>query len=168
MEFPLSFEQERLWLLDQVRSGAPEYLLRWRFRLRGPVDRVALAAAVTELADRHEVLRTHYESVDGQPVQVVDEPAPVGVAAVDPGDEPLDLRRAPWRVTLAQAGPDETILTITVHHIAFDNSSLGILARELRQLYTARLTGEPADLPALPVQYADFAKWQRERWDTPS
>ena len=73
-QYPLSFEQEQLWFLDQLRSGAREYLLHWGYRLRGPLDRDALTAAFTQICARHEVLRTHYESVDGWPVQVIDEP----------------------------------------------------------------------------------------------
>ena len=71
-QFRLSFEQEQLWFLDQVRSGAREYLLHWGFRLRGPLDREALTAAFTEIIGRHEILRTRYATVDGQPVQIID------------------------------------------------------------------------------------------------
>jgi amino acid adenylation domain-containing protein len=186
-QYPLSFEQEQLWFLDQLRSGAREYMLGWRFRLRGALDRDALTAALTEISARHEILRTRYETVDGRPVQVIDEPAPVGLALVDltgcaPGEAvrradeiardevstPVDLStQPPWRVVLVQLAPDDAILVIAVHHIAFDNSSMGIVARELRLLYTAYLEGQPSPLDPLPVQYADFAGWRRELWSEP-
>src|SRR3954469_7641508 len=83
MTFPLSYEQEQLWIIDQLRSGALEYLLHWGFRIRGPLDRAALAAAFTGVARRHEVLRTRYATVDGQAVQIVDEPAAVDLRVVD-------------------------------------------------------------------------------------
>jgi amino acid adenylation domain-containing protein len=186
-QYPLSFEQEQLWFLDQLRSGAREYLLCWGFHLHGPLDRGALTAALTEICARHEILRTRYETIDGRPVQVIDEPAPVGLTVVDltgcapdesdrrvheigaaEANTPIDLRtQPPWRITLVQLGPDNAILMITVHHIAFDNSSMGIVARELRLLYTAYVGGEPSPLEPLPVQYADFAKWRRELWSAP-
>jgi amino acid adenylation domain-containing protein len=181
--YALSFEQEQLWFLDQLRSGAREYLLHWAFRLRGQLDRDALTAALTEIANRHEVLRTRYTTMDGVPVQVVDEPAPVDLAIVDltgcPPDDrdervyeigatevntPIDLRISPWRLTLVQLARHDAILMIMVHHIAFDHWSLGILTRELRLFYTAYGTGEAAPLEPLAVQYADYAEWQRERW----
>ncbi|MEV4313135.1 amino acid adenylation domain-containing protein [Actinocrispum sp. NPDC049592] len=180
---PLSFEQEQLWFLDQLRSGAREYLLHWGFRLRGTLDAAALTAALTEIAARHEVLRTHYETVDGRPFQVVDPPAPVALNVIDvsegdaeqrvreigaaEADTPIDLSGSPWRLTLIKVAPDEAVLLIVVHHIAFDNASLGIVAAELRRLYTAFAAGELSPLEPLPIQYADFAGWQRDRWAEP-
>ncbi|WP_432906337.1 amino acid adenylation domain-containing protein [Micromonospora matsumotoense] len=186
-QFRLSFEQEQLWFLDQVRSGAQEYLLHWGFRLRGPLDREALTAAFTEIVSRHEILRTRYATIDGQPVQIVEEPAPADITVVDlseyPTDEqdrrvreigevavttPIDLHAGtPWRLTTVQLSPSDTILMIVVHHIAFDGPSLGILARELGALYAAHVRGAeppPEPLAPLELQYADFADWQRNRW----
>lgn len=184
--YALSFEQEQFWFLDELRSGAREYLLHWAFRLRGQLDRDALTAALTEITNRHEVLRTRYTTVDGAPVQVVDEPAPVDLAIVDltgyPPDDwdgrvhgiaesevntPIDLSTSPWRLTLIQLAHDDAILMIMVHHIAFDHWSFGILTRELRLFYTAYVTGEAPALEPLAVQYADYAEWQRERWHAP-
>ncbi|WP_033439096.1 non-ribosomal peptide synthetase [Saccharothrix sp. NRRL B-16314] len=184
--YPLSFEQEQMWFLDQLRSGAEEYLLHWAFRLRGPLDADALRAALGEITARHEVLRTRYESVDGRPVQVIGEPAPVDLAVVDltgcdageaerrareiaeaEARTPIDLGVTPWRLTLVRLAPDDAVLVVVVHHIAFDNTSLGVLAHELRVLYAAAVAGEPAPLEPLPLQFADFAEWQRERWDVP-
>jgi amino acid adenylation domain-containing protein len=185
--YALSFEQEQLWFLDQLRSGAREYLVHWCFRLRGPLDRAALTGAFTEIANRHEVLRTHYGTVDGRPVAIIDEPTPVGMTVVDltgcpPGERdrrvheigvaevttPIDLGGTPWRLTLVQLEPDDALLFIVVHHIAFDSSSLGVVLRELGLLYAAQVTGEPSTLEPLPVQYVDFADWRRARWSTPN
>ncbi|MFD7899393.1 amino acid adenylation domain-containing protein [Streptomyces sp. NPDC059743] len=196
--YPLSFAQEQLWFLDQLRSGATtEYLLHEAFRLRGPLDTGALTAALSEIAVRHEVLRTRYGSVDGDGdnggdgsgagagAQTVDPPRPVEPALVDlaglPADErrtrlqelsatelrtPIDLReRPPWRLTLVNLGPDDTALLITVHHIAFDGWSWGVLAEEIETLYTAFTQGEPSPLEPLPVQYLDYAQWQRESYE---
>src|SRR5277367_1646848 len=123
---PLSFEQEQLWFVDQLRSGAREYLLYSAFRLRGPLDTGALTAALTEIAARHEVLRTRYETADGTPVQVICEPSPARLAVTDltacePGaaeqrareigereaSTPIDLSGSPWRLTLVQLGRDD-------------------------------------------------------------
>ncbi|MGC4815369.1 amino acid adenylation domain-containing protein [Micromonospora sp. DT228] len=181
----LSFEQEQLWFLDQVRSGTQEYLLHWGFRLRGPLDRVALTAAFTDIAGRHEILRTRYSTVDGQPVQIIDEPVAADLTVVDltghPAAEqdrrvreigeaavttPIDLRgSSSWRLTLVQLAPADAILMLVVHHIAFDGPSLGILARELGVLYAAHAASEQSPLAPLELQYADFADWQRSRWD---
>ncbi|MFI5527230.1 amino acid adenylation domain-containing protein [Kitasatospora sp. NPDC051853] len=184
--YPLAFAQEQLWFLDQLRSGAStEYLLHEAFRIRGPLDESVLALAFTEIATRHEVLRTRYHGEDGAGLQIVDEPAPVPLAVVDlsglPADEqrerlaglqaaetrtPIDLRtRWPWRVGLARLGPEEAVLLVTVHHIAFDGWSWGVLARELYELYDAFGSGREPELEPLPVQYADFAHWQRESWE---
>ncbi|MFF1422985.1 amino acid adenylation domain-containing protein [Streptomyces sp. NPDC058280] len=184
--YPLSFAQEQLWFLDQLRSGAAtEYLLHEAFRLRGPLDMGALTAALSEIAVRHEVLRTRYDAVDDAGVQIVDDPEPVEPARVDLGElpdaerearlrelsaaelrTPIDLReRPPWRVTLVRLGPDDAALLITVHHIAFDGWSWGVLAEELGALYGAFGRGEPSPLEPLEVQYLDYAQWQRESWE---
>jgi len=182
MSYPLSYEQEQLWIIDQLQSGALEYLLHWGFRIRGSLDRAALAAAFTGVARRHEVLRTRYATVDGQAVQIVDEPAPVDLRVVDltecPSGErdrraeeiaaaetstPIDIGTSPWRLTLVLLAPDDAILLLAVHHIAFDATSLGVLATELAEHYT----GAPVQLAPLPVQYADFATWRRDCWTAP-
>ncbi|MFI8083400.1 amino acid adenylation domain-containing protein [Kitasatospora sp. NPDC086009] len=182
---PLSYAQEQLWFLDQLRSGAStEYLMCEAFRIRGPLDLPVLEAAFTEVAARHEVLRSRYGTEGGSGVQYVDEPGPVPLAVLDltgvPADgrearvrelhaaelrAPIDLRaRAPWRLTLARFAEDEAVLLVTVHHIAFDGWSWGILARELHELCDAFAAGRPSPLEPVPVQYADFAQWQRDTW----
>ncbi|KOV96061.1 non-ribosomal peptide synthetase [Streptomyces sp. NRRL B-3648] len=182
---PLSFAQEQLWFLDQLRSGAStEYLMCEAFRIRGPLDTGVLEAAFTEISARHEVLRTRYGTAAGAGAQFVDEPRPVRLARVDltdtgPADRearvrelhaaelrtPIDLReQAPWRLTLVRFAEDDTALLVTVHHIAFDGWSWGVLARELYELYTAFAAGRPSPLEPVAVQYADFAQWQRDTW----
>ncbi|MDT8912922.1 non-ribosomal peptide synthetase [Amycolatopsis sp. PS_44_ISF1] len=183
--FPLSFAQDQLWFLDQLRSGATEYLLHRALRLRGPLDVAALAAALTELSARHEILRTRYRMVGERSEQLVDEPGPapltvVDLSAVPAADQerrvdelvasdlraPIDLTTgAPWRVMLAHLGPDDAALLIAVHHIAFDGWSWGVLARELSTSYSSFAAGEPSPLPEPELQYADYADWLHEWWD---
>lgn len=180
--FSLSFAQEQLWFLDQLRSGAAtEYLLHEAFQVRGPLDTGALAAAFTRVAERHEVLRTRYETVDDTALQFIDDPVAVPMEIVDltkaeDADAelqrirlaqriPIDLRtQPPWRVTLVRLGRSESVLLVTVHHIAFDGWSWSILARELGELYGELTGGDAAELAEPPVQYADYADWQREWW----
>ncbi|MGK5520022.1 amino acid adenylation domain-containing protein [Micromonospora sp. URMC 107] len=182
--YAVSSAQEQLWFVDQLRSGASEYLLHQAVRVRGPLDTTALGAAWTEISARHEILRTRYDTVDGRAVQVIDPPGPVEIELVDlsdsPADDrdrrldevvaaaldvPLDLRKdPPLRTRLIRCAADDHVLLFVVHHIAFDGWSWGVLARELHALYGAFLAGRPSPLPPLPVQYADFAAWQRENW----
>ncbi|MER6688139.1 amino acid adenylation domain-containing protein [Streptomyces minutiscleroticus] len=182
---PLSFAQEQLWFLDQLRSGAAtEYLMCEVFRIRGPLDTQVLQAAFTEISARHEVLRTRYGTAAGAGAQFVDGPGPVRLARVDltgtaPADRetrlrelhaaelrtPIDLgHQPPWRLTLVRFAEEDAALLVTVHHIAFDGWSWGVLARELHELYTAFAAGRPSPLEPVPVQYADFAQWQRDTW----
>ncbi|MBO4208617.1 non-ribosomal peptide synthetase [Micromonospora echinofusca] len=182
--YAVSPAQEQLWFVDQLRSGASEYLLHQAVRVRGPLDTRVLRAALTEITARHEILRTRYATADGRAVQVIDAPGPVEVDLVDltglPAadrdrrlDEvvdaalhlPIDLRGwAPLRTRLIRCAADDHVLLLVVHHIAFDGWSWGVLARELHTLYEAFAAGRPSPLPPLPVQYADFAAWQRESW----
>jgi hypothetical protein len=176
----LSFAQRRLWILDQIRPGGTEYLLSAGLRLFGPLEPGALRAALDGIVARHEVLRTRYVVVDGEPGQVIDPPEPatlheVDLRGLDPAaqDEriagwmthdraPVDLATGPVLTgTLARLADQEHALVVTLHHIAFDGWSEQVLWRELDRLYTAALTGGPSPLAPLPVQYADFAAWQR-------
>ncbi len=177
-----SFSQQRLWFLEQLRPGSSDYLLPLALRIRGTLNRGALSHALAAIVDRHEVLRTRYEARDGVPVQRIEEHVDVTINLVDLGvdaayrehavtefltDElrrPIALTAAPpWRLTLARLAPDDHLLALVVHHIAFDGWSWRVLNRELTAGYAAHTSGVPADLPALPTQYADFAEWQRER-----
>ncbi|MDX3187039.1 non-ribosomal peptide synthase/polyketide synthase [Streptomyces sp. MN03-5084-2B] len=175
-ELPQSFAQQRLWFLDEFEPGGTEYVTSSAVRLRGELDVDALAGAFTALAARHEPLRTTFGSADGHGVQVVHPPAPVPLPVVDAreedladllradGEQPFDLSAGPLlRAKLIRLAPREHVLTVAVHHIVTDGWSNGLIAEEVGAFYAAALRGEPADLPPLPVQYADFAAWQRGR-----
>ncbi|HSL83168.1 MAG TPA: condensation domain-containing protein, partial [Thermoanaerobaculia bacterium] len=181
---PASFAQERLWFLDRLDGGGAAYVVPGALRLGGALDAAALAGALSGVAARHEALRTRFEEEDGGPVQIVEPPAPVPFPVVELAGlpearrpaalrrlahrwagEPFDLRRgALLRALLVRLGPADHALLLAVHHIVFDGWSLGVLLRELSELYGAGRgdagPGEAA-LPELPVQYADFAAWQR-------
>ncbi|HEY6548665.1 MAG TPA: condensation domain-containing protein, partial [Vicinamibacteria bacterium] len=177
----LSFAQARLWFLDQLGSGIAYNLAR-ALRLEGRLDVSALEAALSEMVRRHEALRTIFPSVDGRAVQVVQPPFPVslpihdlterGAAALEEARRlgaadalrPFDLGQGPLlRGRLYRVRDDEHVLSLTMHHIVFDGWSVGIFNRELAALYADFAGGGTSSLPELPVQYADFAHWQRER-----
>jgi amino acid adenylation domain-containing protein len=174
----LSYAQQQVWFLDQLRPGAAvDQLLSATLRLRGPLDVTALAAALSRIVERHEVLRTRYDTVGEAAVQVVDPAVPVELATLDlsgtPADEqrrrlreirldelrtPIDLsKQPPLRAGLIRLGPADTVLLITVHHIAFDGLSWSLLATELTELYRAALRHEPPALPPLARQYHEVA-----------
>jgi amino acid adenylation domain-containing protein len=174
----LSFAQRRLWVLDRIQPDGTEYLMPVLLRLPGALDVPALLRALDEIVARHEVLRTRYATVDGEPVGVIDPPGPVPCTDVDlrdgdrrladlvaaAGGQPLDLAAEwPIRALLAQVADNEHALLLTVHHIAADGWSESVLLAELDTLYGAFAAGRPSPLPAPTVQYADFAAWQRER-----
>jgi amino acid adenylation domain-containing protein len=181
-DVPLSFVQQRLWFLDQLEPGTSTYTIAVRRRLHGPLDEAALAHALTELVRRHESLRTTFVTRNGEPRQQIMSPEPVVPEAIDLGSvpapdreavveehvhkevqRPFSLARGPlFRPVLLRLAPDEHELIISIHHIVADGWSLGLIARELEALYQAHLTGGAAPLPELPLQYADFAIWQRQ------
>ncbi|MFK0167153.1 condensation domain-containing protein, partial [Rhizobium sp. NPDC090279] len=179
----LSFGQQRLWFLDRLEPNSVEYLLPLALRLHGVLDAAALRQALDALANRHEVLRTRYVATDSDPMQVIDASAAVPLIQIDlrhlddddereqrlqevllaDSRQPFDLAQGPViRATLVCLTEAEHVLLVTMHHIASDGWSLDILARELSVLYSAFVEDRPAGLPALPVQYADFAQWQRD------
>jgi amino acid adenylation domain-containing protein len=178
---PLSFPQQRLWFLDQFEPGSNFYNMPAVFRLTGRLDRETLAWALSEIVRRHESLRTTFATVDGQPLQVIAPPQPVEPAVVDLTTVPaaeresrgleaareeaergFDLACGPlFRVTLIALAPEDAILILNMHHIVSDGWSIGVLAQELSTLYAAFSAGRPSPLPELPIQYADFAHWQR-------
>ncbi|MBR8744938.1 non-ribosomal peptide synthetase, partial [Nocardiopsis sp. MG754419] len=174
---PLSFAQRRLWFLHRMEGPSPTYNVPVVLRLRGPVDEDALRAALGDVADRHEALRTVFPSVDGEPVQRVLPVRPV-LEAVDTGQEGVrggidravrhafDLEsEIPIRGWLLRAGGRDAVLVVLVHHIASDGWSMAPLMDDLGAAYGARLLGEVpdwSDRPDLVVQYADYALWQRD------
>lgn len=178
----LSFAQLRLWLLDRLVPQSSEYVIPCAFRVRGRLDVSALELAFRGVAQRHEALRTRFTMADDEPVQVIDADSLVRVKLADVSREPdADNRERialaaverdaalgfdlavdhPLRVTAVRLDEDEHLLLVTMHHIVTDGWSMEILTRELQELYEAALTGRPAALPDLPVQYADYAAWQR-------
>jgi len=181
-ELPLSFSQQRLWFLDRLSPGTPLYNIARAFRLPGRVNAFALARSLTEGARRHESLRTTFAPVAGRPFQVISPPAPVLLRLLDlsglpaareetamrlAGEEacrPFDLAAGPLlRSVLLRLGEEEHWLVLAVHHIVADGASIQVLCRELGALYDTFESGLPPALPEPPIQYADFALWQRDR-----
>ncbi|MFE7800503.1 amino acid adenylation domain-containing protein, partial [Nocardia sp. NPDC057440] len=178
---PLSLAQQRMWFLNRFEPDSAAYNIPVMLRLSGRLDTEALAAALTDVVARHEVLRTIYPEASGEPRQVVlDEPAvPVGPVRV-PADSVQDVVgdfvrrgfdvtvRVPMRVGLFEldaerdSGTGEFLLVVVVHHIAGDGQSMGLLARDVMAAYAARLAGQAPEWEPLAVQYADFAWWQRQ------
>ncbi|SDD25289.1 non-ribosomal peptide synthetase [Actinokineospora iranica] len=176
---PLSFAQQRLWFLHQLEGPSPTYNIATGLRLSGPLDVPALTAALDDVVGRHEALRTVFPSVDGVARQVVRDHADVGLTVLPSTEDTLsaDLRAAsrhcfalavetPLRVTLFRLADTEHVLLLTLHHIAGDGWSFTPLTRDLGRAYAARLRGESPEWTDLPVQYADYALWQRELDDT--
>lgn len=180
--FPLSFAQQRLWFLDQLTPGSTAYNIPMSARLTGRLDVAALERSVQEVVRRHEILRTTFKAVEGQPVQVVASSADsrlnvVDLSGLDEGEReaaagrlaaeefrrPFDLESGPlMRVTLLRLDAERHILLRTTHHIISDRWSEDIFVRDLLALYEAFTRGKPSPLPELPIQYVDYAHWQRE------
>ena len=181
-QLPLSFSQQRMWLLDQLEPGAPTYHISHALRLSGALDTEALKRSLMGIVARHEALRTTFAAVDGEPVQVVsatiDTKLPVedlsGVPqaereaeatqfALEEKRRPFDLERGSlFRTRLLRLGEEEHVLLISMHHIVSDGWSMGVFWRELGALYGAFSRNGPSPLPELPIQYADYALWQRQ------
>ncbi len=177
---PLSFAQQRLWFLDRLNPGSAAYNIPAVVRLKGTLDTGALNQTLTEIVRRHESLRTSFRMVQGQPVQVINEAAEINLAAIDLSNDPdqsatcdrlirehtqqpFDLsRELLFRPGLLRLAEDEHILFMTMHHIISDGWSMSVLMQEMATLYTGYLNGGESTLGELPIQYADFAKWQRE------
>ncbi len=178
---PLSFAQQRLWFVHRMEPGSSAYNMPFPLRLRGSLDPWALRRTLSEIVRRHEVLRTVFDEVEGEPMQVVRAAAPVRLPVVDlrglSGEVretevrrltgidaalPFDLRRGPvLRVALLRMAEAEWGLLLNVHHIASDGWSTRILVGEFSALYAAFRRGEASPFPEPRVQYADFAAWQR-------
>jgi amino acid adenylation domain-containing protein len=180
--FPTSYSQQRLWFIDQLEPGNSAYNISDTISFTGAFDHSALERALNEMSRRHESLRTTFSSHDGQPMQVVSPPHPRALEVVDFGhlleDErqselqrladaeaarSFKLRTGPlWRAVLVRLSTNEHILLLTVHHIISDAWSMQVMANELETLYDAYSRNEESPLEELPIQYADFAVWQRE------
>src|SRR5437763_1180334 len=178
---PLSFGQQQMWFLNRLEPDSPEYLVPLALRLRGSVDVAALSRAWNEIVARHEILRTRYALAGAEPVQVIDAPEERPLELVDLSGQPAAERAAaaartveresltgfdlardwPVRARLVRLAPDEHIFLLVFHHIACDEWSIDVVARELAGHYAAAIGNGRAPLAPLPVQYADFAGWQR-------
>ena len=178
---PLSLAQERLWFLEQLGLVGPAYTVAGAVRIEGELQAQALAECFGELVRRHESLRTRFDSQDGQAYQVIDEQGAPGLELLDLREldeqsralelmqlehdavqTPFDLRRGPLlRVKLARTGDTEHLVMVSMHHIVSDGWSMGVLLKEVGQLYAVRLQGRAPQLVPLEVQYADYAIWQR-------
>ena len=182
VNLPLSFSQQRLWFIDQLKGTSSEYNAPEAFRLRGQLDIQALCLAINTIVERHESLRTRFCQVEGEPAQVIQstlkidipvevlsaldcagQQAKVAEALLHEWNEPFDLTRGPLlRVKLLKLGDHDHVLLRTFHHIVSDAWSLGVFNHELMVLYEAFHEGRANPLEPLPVQYADFAMWQRQ------
>lgn len=178
---PLSFSQQRLRELEARRDAAPN-VTALPVRLSGPLNRDALARSLSELARRHEVLRTIFPSIEGRAAAVVLPPPPAALPVQDlsgvgsaeqraqverligeASQARFDSERGPlWRTTLLRLGPEEHVVLFSAHHMIFDGWSTGVLLSEVGQLYQAFSRGREPRLPDLPAQYGDYARWQRE------
>jgi amino acid adenylation domain-containing protein len=179
---PLSYAQESLWFLDKLAPNTPVYNVPVFHRLRGDLDVGALRTALAGVVARHEALRTAIVDRDDGAVQLIADSVPVELPVIDvPGDDekarlkaaeeildsetatPIELSRLPmWRACLLRIGPGDYYFSFNVHHIVFDGWSQAMFERELAALYTSAVTGTPARLPELTVQYPDYSAWQRE------
>src|SRR5919112_159531 len=181
-----SFAQQLMWLADQIEPGTPTYNTSKDERLTGRLDPRALERSLEEIVRRHETLRTTFTAVDGSPVQVIapasatpttlplidlsglpqaEREAEARRLAREEARRPFDLERGPlFRAKLLRLGEQEHVLLVTMHHIVSDGWSTGIIWRELGSLYNTFSSREPTSspLPELPIQYADYAIWQRE------
>jgi len=180
---PLSFAQERLWFFDQLEPGNPFYNLCGAVRVTGQLNAEALRQSIEKIIERHEVLRTAFAAVEGQPIQVVaaagdwtlplidlssrspdDRQAEVQRLSASSARDPFDLGQSSLlRAKLLRLDETEQVLLLTVHHIVFDGWSLGVFLRELAEFYQAFSSNDLPLLSPLPIQYADFAAWQRQQ-----
>lgn len=180
---PLSFTQERMWFLDRYQPGSAAFNRPLALRFKGELSHIALEQALNEIIRRHQILRTTFPAQDGQPVQIIRPPQPVTLAVVDISNQPaerqniiagqvaveetrrsFDLSTGPlFRATLLRLDKTEHVLLVVIHHIAFDGWSATVFKTELATLYNAHIAGKTPLLSELPIQYADFAHWQREQ-----
>jgi amino acid adenylation domain-containing protein len=181
-DMPLSYAQQRLWFIDQLQPNSPVYNIPAAVRLQGRLNRAAFEQALDELVRRHEVLRTTFAMVNGQPVQRIAAGQPIALPLVDLSSltetdraaeaqrlaeeeafEPFSLAQGPLlRAKLLRMAENDYVGLLTIHHIVSDGWSMNLLIHELTTLYEAFIRHAPSPLPELPIQYADFAVWQRQ------
>ncbi len=179
---PLSFAQQRLWFMNQLEPGGSTYNMPGSFRLVGELDIKALQSSLETIIQRHEILRTRFSIVDGNPIQVIDPPFNLEIPLIDLTDlseeqrsskakqiaseeamTPFDLSTGPLiRVKLIKEAENTHIILLSLHHIVADAWSIGIFVREFASLYGSFLEGREVTLPDLPIQYVDYSVWQRE------
>jgi amino acid adenylation domain-containing protein len=182
---PVSYSQAPFWVISRLHPEASLYAAHPTLRFRGPLDAAALEQAFNEVLRRHEALRTTFVEQGGEVVQVIAPHQARSVPVVDlsglpaeareaellrhakaESQRPIDLAEGPlMRLQLLRLGPDEHVVLVAMHHIVYDGWSLAVLSRELVTAYLAFTSGRPSPLPDLPIQYADFAAWQRARLD---
>ncbi|WP_293066654.1 amino acid adenylation domain-containing protein, partial [Moorena sp. SIO3F7] len=178
---PLSFAQQRLWFIEKMALSSNAYNMPLTLHLVGKLDYVVLEKSINQIIARHETLRTTFSEIDGTPVQIIEPLFELKLPIIDlseltPSEATTKLQQLlqqenelsfnlevdpPIRAQLFQLGKTEHILQITLHHIASDGWSLTVLPKELSAIYTAALEDQPSPLPELPIQYADFAVWQK-------
>src|SRR5947207_1895888 len=179
---PTSFAQQRLWFLNRLEPDSPAYNIPRPLRMRGELNVSVLCRTFNALLARHDVLRGRFELAEGQPVQVItprleidlpvidlqdlsesEREAEVSRRAIADAEQPFDLTQAPLlRLCLLKLAAEEHVLLLTMHHIISDGWSMGVLVREMAAVYQALDAQQPIELPELPIQYADFARWQRQ------
>ncbi len=179
---PLSFAQERLWLLEQLSPGNYAYNMSGAIRLKGKLNLASLEQTLNEILARHDVLRANFVTVDDQPTQIVASRQSLPLKIIDlselPAEEhtrevsrltdeeakrPFDLSKELLvRTTLIRLNAEEYIFLLTMHHIVSDGLSVSVFSREFATLYSAFVNGQPNPLPSLPIQYTDFAQWQHQ------
>ncbi|NEQ78178.1 MAG: SDR family NAD(P)-dependent oxidoreductase [Okeania sp. SIO2C9] len=182
-EIPLSYSQEMMWFWHQLLPDNPLYNGMLSLTLEGILNIAALEQSLNEIVKRHENLRTNFPSVDGKPIQVICPVTKINISTIElqslpetkksaqlkqlattEAEKPFDLEKDQvLRVTLVRLSPETHILMLTMHHIIYDGWSIGILASELCKLYEAYTQGKPSPLSELPIQYADYAHWQRQK-----
>lgn len=178
----LSYAQHRLWFVDQLNPGNTAYIIPAAVRLTGRLDVEALERSISEIIDRHEILRTTFITIDGIPVQNIAPTLHLPLKKIDlmqlpehereaealqlineESQRPFDLSQGPLlRVTVLKLGEELHYALLVMHHIVSDGWSLGVLIREMAALYESFSSGKPSPLPDMPIQYADFAIWQRQ------
>lgn len=179
---PVSFAQQRFWFLNQLEPDSAFHAIPVALRLSGPLDLMTLEKTFSELIRRHEILRTLFPQINGQPVQLIQDARPLSLRIVDLSDlpvpepdeqarqltveeaqQPFDLAQGPlFRTQVIRLSAEEHIILSTMHHIISDGWSMGVMINEVAALYAAFANGNPSPLPELPLQYADYAIWQRE------